>query len=133
MAVTIETTLEAVLVANAAVQAIVSGRGYPAPIPIDADLPAYAYQLISDPPEMAHDGATGTRVARMQYICTAATYKVARSLADAIEAALSGYQAAAGAAAVEIEGVIPENKYGSYSPTQKTQTMRLDLLVVYID
>lgn len=138
MSVTVETTLEAVLVASTAVQAIVSGRGYPAVIPIDADLPAYAYQLISDPPEMAHDGPTGTRTARLQYTCTASTYKQARELADTIEAALSGYQAEAletglGALTVEIDGVIPENKYGSYQTTQQTQTMRLDLLVVYIE
>lgn len=131
--ITIETTLEDILANDADVAGLVGTRIYPAPIPIDADLPAIAYQNIGDRGEVAHDGPTGTRQARIQVTATAATYKNAKILANFIEAALNGYQAAATGSTVEIESMIIENKNDGYNQTSKSQTVRLDVLAVYLE
>ena len=83
---------------------------------------------------MAHDGGTGTRKARIQITCTAETYKEAKTLANAIDDALSGYQAAAVAdEALEVESGQVENKRDGYNQTTKTGTVRLDWVTVYLE
>jgi len=132
VAKTIETTLVDILADDATVAALDGGRSYPNVIPIDADLPAWAYQNINTRGEKAHDGPTGTRQARIQITITAATYETAKALAAAIEAALDCYRAAATATRVAVESAMIENLNDGYNQTAKTQTVRLDVVFVYL-
>jgi hypothetical protein len=129
---TIETSLIYILSQDSTVVSLAGNRGYPLVIPIDSELPAWAYQLISGMDGMAHGGPTGTNDARIQITVTADSYEEAKTLAIAINAALSGYR---GDAVVdesyEIESSIIENIRDGYNQTVKTYTIRLDVLFIY--
>ena len=96
--ITIEEGLAAFLVANAAVNAIVSGRVYPNKLPQTVTLPALTYQRVDTPRVHSHDtsGATGTAHPRIQFDCWAASYANAKGLADALRGALNGYKGTMG-------------------------------------
>ena len=96
--ITIEEGLAAFLVANAAVNAIVSGRVYPNKLPQTVTLPALTYQRVDTPRVHSHDtsGAAGTAHPRIQFDCWAASYSGAKGLADALRGALNGYKGTMG-------------------------------------
>lgn len=132
MSLTIEETLVYILEQDEALAGLAPGV-FPLLIPIDADLPAFCYQTIFDQETMAHDGGTGTRQARIQVTCTATTYAAAKALANAVDAALRGYQAAAVAdMALEVESGKVENIRDGYNQTTKTATVRLDWSAIYL-
>lgn len=111
--ITIEEGLAAFLVANAAVNAIVSGRVYPNKLPQTVTLPALTYQRIDTPRVHSHDtsGATGTAHPRIQFDCWAASYSSAKSLSDALRGALNGYKGTMGSVnPVTVQSALQEDE-----------------------
>jgi len=90
MTASIGTYIYEELTRNPAVAALVSTRIYPGMIPQDADLPAIAYQQISNPPTYSHSGNSGLWNARVQLICVAANYLAAHALSETVRLALDG-------------------------------------------
>lgn len=114
---------------DAGVQAVLGSSLYPVDIPQDAGLPACAYQRISGPRELNHDGETVWVRARIQFTVDASTYAQAKSIAGAIKAALNGFSGRMEAAPV-MECRI-ENESDGYSHASGVFTVRLDALFLY--
>jgi hypothetical protein len=120
------------LAQDSGVTDLVSNRVYPLTIPIDASLPAVAYQKITDLDQLAHDGPTGSKMARIQITITADTYNEIKDIEAAIVAALSGYNVAAMAdESYKINVIIIENVRDGYNQTVKTKTVRMDTVSYY--
>jgi len=129
---TIEEALYAHLVADSGVAAQIGNRLYPLVIPQDAALPAAAYQRISGPRVLAHDGTLGLADARMQFTSHAETYSDAKALARAIRESVDGYRGVmGGAGGVMVQGCSVENETDSYGPAGEVRTVRLDVFVLY--
>lgn len=88
---TVETVLVSILNANENVAALIAGRIFPNAIPQKEIMPAIVYQQISGRLDYANDGATGLSSPRVQLVCWDDTYAGAKTLAKAVESALSGY------------------------------------------
>ncbi len=115
---------------DAGVIILAGARGYPQVIPQDASLPAWAYQRISGPRLLAHDGPTGLASPRFQITCTGNTYGEAKNLCNAIRVALDGFRGLmGGAGGVQVESVGVENEIDGYNQATGKQTVRLDLLI----
>lgn len=84
------TRMVAKLKATAGVTALVGTRVHPLFAPTNT-LPAIVYEVLSDVPENYSSGATTTKNMRIEVGCYASTYAGAHALADAVEAALSGW------------------------------------------
>ncbi len=126
----IEEALAYHLLNDAVVSALAGDRGYPQVIPQEAALPAWAYQRISGPRLLAHDGPTGLASPRFQITCTGNTYGEAKGLCNAIRVALDGYKGLmGGASGVQVESAGVENEIDGYNQATGKQTVRLDLLI----
>lgn len=77
------------LAADAAVSAVVGAKIYWVKVPQTAVLPYVRLQTISDPRPAHLKGVNGARVTRVQADCFAATYGVARQLAEKIITAMA--------------------------------------------
>lgn len=84
--------LYAHLCANPVVAALAGNRGYPRLVPQTTSLPAWAYQMISNPGEHTQEGKAGVRRALYQITCVGETYAQAQALAGAIDQALDGFR-----------------------------------------
>ena len=115
---------------DSGVTAIAGTRGYPLVIPQDASLPAWAYQRISGPRVLAHDGPTGLAQARVQFTCTAGSYDEAKSLANAIRGALDGFKGMLGGG-VFVGYAHVENEIDGYQSASSLVTVRLDVNFLY--
>lgn len=94
------------------VSGLVGTRIYPRMIPQDADLPAIAYLIPSDPREHTHDGGR-TKRTRIQIICLGSTYAQAKSVAAAVEARFDGRRSFGNrSAAVFVENVFDRSEIG---------------------
>ena len=124
---TIETGLNAHLLADGGVAAIVGDRVYPINVPQDVDLPAVAYMRISGAPDYTHDGESGLESARFQFTCEALTYSAAKGLALAVRAAISGYTGAMDD--VTIGALLIENDRDGWSEGFRAPVVRLDAMI----
>ena len=88
----LETSLVAHVQADPILSGLIGDRIYPLRVPIDAALPALAYQVISGSGILAHDGPTGLANKRVQLACVGATYAEAADLADALVALYRGFK-----------------------------------------
>ncbi len=92
------TTLEQAFKAFLEAQVPTAGKSYPIEIPQDAAMPAWSYTVIDDEQVLSHKGGTGFYKARIQIDLMAAEgggksdYENAKNLANAMLAALDGYQ-----------------------------------------
>lgn len=125
----LEEGLYTFLTTTAAIAALVGTRIYPLLIPLDATLPAAAYQRISGPFEAAHDGPTGLVRARIQITCVGATYAAARAVAAAIVTAMLGYRGAMGDYTVSVPVI--ENVRDDRADTLSACVSRLDAIIWY--
>jgi hypothetical protein len=91
---TIEAGLVYKLTTTAGLTALISTRVYLERIPQGATLPCLTYQRISTPRVLAHDtsGSAGTASPRFQFDAWATTYASAKSITDALRAALNGFR-----------------------------------------
>lgn len=122
------------LTGDAGVAALVGTRIYPTVIPQDAALPACAYQRISGPRDLAHDGPTGQALARIQFTCTATSYGAVKGLANAIREALDGFSGTMGSPSGAVVHVaMVDNEIDGYNQQTGLQTVRLDVIFRYIE
>ena len=112
------------------VKALISARAYPNVIPQDADLPALAYQEISRPGGMAHDGATGIAWPRFQITGQADTYTEVVDLLNKVRIALNGFTGTmGGSGGVTIEGCFVKDVHDGYEFATERETRRLDVII----
>lgn len=126
----IEEALQYHLVNDSDVTALIGSRAYPNVIPQDADLPALAYQTISRPGGMAHDGPTGIAWPRFQITGQADTYSEVVDLINKVRIALDGFTGLmGGAGGVTIEGSFVKNVFDGYEFATERETRRLDVVL----
>jgi Protein of unknown function (DUF3168) len=125
----LEEGLYSFLTGTTAISALVGTRVYPLLIPLDATLPAVAYQRISGPFEAAHDGPTGLVRARMQITCVAAPYAAARGVAAAIVTVLLGYRGVMGSFTVSVPKI--ENVTDGRADALSACVSRFDAIIWY--
>jgi hypothetical protein len=85
----IEKQLVAILMADAAVQAIAGARIYPMRRPQDDPAPCVVYQRISTAPVKNIEGDSGLDSVRLQVSCWATAYADAKALAAAVRSAIN--------------------------------------------
>ena len=85
----VEQLITARLKADGTVSAITT-RVQPIFVKQQGDLPAITYQRISTTPQNHATGTTATQQCRIQIDCWASSYSAAKTLGDAVEAALNG-------------------------------------------
>lgn len=127
---TIEEALKAFIEANVPS----AGPGYPLQAPGDAALPAWSYQTVDDPQQIAHDGATGFHMARVQveFMATAGggrtDYANAKLIQAAATAALDGYRGAMSDRQVDYCHVLPSD---DWADIHQLPAVRLDIRINY--
>lgn len=120
-----------ILTNDAGVAALVVTRIYPNIVPIDATLPAIAYQRISASSEMAHDGPAGYAQARLQITMIDDDYGDCKALAAAVKAALNGYSGTA--ASQKIFSSHFKNEYDGYGKENRQHVIRQDYMIAYVE
>jgi len=80
-----------ILSANSAVVALVGTRITPSVMPELQPQPAIVYTVVSNDPVPTVDGASFLRHSIVQIDCYSFEYDLSHAVADAVEAALSGY------------------------------------------
>lgn len=105
---------------------------YPLVIPQDVTLPAAAYQRISGPRVMAHDGPSGLAEARFQITVMSRGYAEAAQVVRNILVALDGFRGEMGGSVTVHECRI-ENEVDGYSQTNELTTRRLDIYLMYTE
>lgn len=126
---TIEAGIYAHLIGNAGVAALVATRIYPLLVPQDAELPAMAYQRISGPRDHAHDGPSGLAMARMQLTFVAASYDGAKTLSEAVRAAMDGFSGTMGE--VTVDACLLENESDQWATVLESPVVRHDYMIWY--
>ena len=118
------------LVNDSDVTALIGARAYPNVIPQDAALPALAYQTISSPRQMLHDGASGIAWPRFQITAQAQTFSEVVDLMNKVRIALDGYTGTmGGAGGVTIEGAFVTDIRDGYDFATERETRRLDVII----
>jgi len=116
------------------VTALIGTRMYPNVIPQDATLPALAYQQISRPGSMAHDGAPGYAWPRYQITAQAQTYDEVDDLTNKVRIALDGSSGLwGGAGGVTVEGAFVKDIRDGYQFPTERETKRLDVVIHHIE
>jgi len=86
------TDIVAYLLTQSAITSVVDNRIQPIPAPVDlSQYPCITYQSPSYVPQYANNGPVGVSDTRVVYDCLAPSYLAARSLAETLAAALSGF------------------------------------------
>lgn len=126
---TIEAGLYAHLLTDSGVTALVGTRIYPLLVPQDADLPAIAYQRISGPRDHTHDGSSGLAFARMQLTFVASSYDDAKSLGEAVRAAIDGHKGSMGD--VTVGACLLDQERDDWATVFESPVVRQDYLIWY--
>ena len=112
------------------------GTGYPLFVPQDADLPAWAYQRINPSREqMSHAGATGLVTDRFQITVQGSedsgvsAYGVTIAAAEALRAALDGYQGLMGT--LNVDGCFVRSIDDDWALSRELPVARLEISVMY--
>lgn len=109
-----------------------STRVYPFVIPQDATLPAIAYQRVSGPRSLAHDGNLYFAEGRFQFTCTATTYAAAKALVNQVRALFHGFKGLmGGASGVTVGYCAADNEIDGYNQAGEKFTVRLDVIIHY--
>jgi hypothetical protein len=104
----IEELITAVMKNDATIAGIVGARIYPLRVPQDADMPAITYQKISGRWHVQMSGPHNMSEERFQINCWETTYAGVKALADAVRAALNGYDSTINV--VEVHIITLENE-----------------------
>lgn len=127
----IEEALVQQLEDSVGVGAQIADRIYPNIIPEDATLPALAYQKISGPRMLAHDGKLYARV-RFQMTARAASYGAAKAAINAVKLELEAFTGTlGGAGGVKTYEISIENELDGYNQIAGYATVRLDIIVLH--
>jgi hypothetical protein len=116
--------LVAYLQSHANLTALVSSRIYPLSLPQEPTLPAITYRLVSDKPEIDHDGESGYALSRYQFDVYAATFIQADDCARVLSEALSiWHQVNSNYAA------FAENRQNDFDPELSQYRVTLDFMI----
>jgi hypothetical protein len=119
---------------DADVGAIIGSRIYPNIIPQDADLPALAYQVISRPGLMAHDGPPGYAWPRVQITAQADDFDQVVDLINKVRIAFDGFSGLmGGAGGVQIEGAFVKDVRDDHQFATERETRRLDVVIHHME
>lgn len=105
----VEEAVHAHLAADLDVAAVVADRIHPMRMPQPPTLPAIVYQKIAGPRDYTHDGPSGLVDARVQFSCWDETYAGAKTLADKVRRAVSGFSGLMGGG-VNVDSAFIENE-----------------------
>ena len=130
MAGELEQGLYAHLIGWEWVSGLTGDRVFPVVIPEDADLPAVAYQRISGPRLLAHDGPTGLAEGRVQVTVVGRSYAEAKEIGAGIRHLLDGWRGILGGAC-EVFSCRVENEVDGWGDPIEANTLRLDLYFHY--
>ncbi len=108
-----------------------ASKVYPVTIPDDISLPAAAYQVISDVPEYAHDGAVRLSLARVQVTLHAASYSAGVTLLKAVQTAISGYRGTLTLSKVQVQHVFIDRVAVVWGSNFLLPMQQVDLLIRY--
>lgn len=128
----IEAAVEEVLRTDLGLQAVIGSgsqmRIFSQRLAQNAPLPALTYQLISDPSENSHTGASGLAKARVQIDAWAKTKEEARSVTRAARIALVGIKRTV--AGISLQGAYKINESSMTDPTDAGMRRRtMDLTI----
>lgn len=126
---TVEAGLYAHLSTDAGVNALVGTRIYPLLVPLDATLPAIAYQRISGPRDHHHQGASGLAVARIQLTYVGGSYSEAKQVAAAVRATLDGRRGGLGSTTVG--SIMLDNERDEWSTGFELPVVQQDYVIWY--
>ena len=127
----IEAALYIKLAGDSGVAALVGSRIYPLHLPQAPTLPALVYERISTVRTYGHDGQHSPTTVRMQVDSLAPTLAVARSCADAVLAALSGFSGTVGS--LDVRSCFADNEINL--PDEETGLVRViqDFLITFME
>lgn len=91
---TIESQMYSYLTTHTSLKALVSTRVYPVIIPLVAELPAIAYQVLSDPPLETHQGVTGFHQMTVQFTVQDHSYNGALTVTNMLISAMNAWRGA---------------------------------------
>jgi hypothetical protein len=115
---------------DAGIAAVVVDRIYPNTIPQDKALPALAYQVISRPGAMAHDGPPGIAWPRFQITAQANDYDEVVALINLVRVAFDGFTGLmGGAGGIEVEGCFVKDVRDGWQFATERYTRRLDFVI----
>ncbi len=117
------------LSSDAGVSAIAGASVFPVTIPQGASKPAIVYTLDGDEVDQLLDGLGEGRLAFVAIDCYADLHAQAHSLADAVEACLSGYRGAMGAKTVEFAKL--ERRFDLFETETKLYRVSLQFRLAY--
>jgi hypothetical protein len=125
----IEAAVRYLLQNDPAVGATVGSRIYPEIFPQDGTPPLIVYVLVSDRPQLAHDGNVGLTIANYQYDLWAADHDTALLLGQQFTAALNGYRGTV--EGVKIDKIAIENIRGEPDRDLRLSRRIAELSVIY--
>jgi len=116
------------LTSDAGVTALVGTRIYPLILPQNPTLPAISYGLISAIRDTNLSSMVGLVEVRYQFDCWALTLLEAEAMADALRAALHGFQGPVGGspATGNVSGSFAENERHIYEPDTEIYRISTD-------
>lgn len=117
------------LTGDAVLGGLIGTRLFPDLIPQDAALPAVAYQRISSPRGLAHDGPTGFVAARMQFTVTGDTKTSVAGVVRALRHRLHGFRGWMGP--VQVWRSLMANEVDGYGFDAEEFTRRVDFEINY--
>ena len=128
-AVWLETGLVTHLEDDTGVGALIGDRIYPLQVPQDAELPALAYQIITDRYEVTHDQRSELSRARVQFTHVGTTYTALKSLSEAVRDALHQFTGDLGG--VVVTGCLLDQDTDDWSGSHKSPVKRSDYIIWY--
>ncbi len=120
MTTTIEEVVFARLTTFAGLADLIDTRAYPLIVPIDATLPALAYQVIDSNPKHSTSGPSGLTQTRVQITTVAADYATAKQIDQQVRAAFDAVSftlfATTADPGVTVQGAFIDNTMDDYDP-----------------
>jgi len=129
----VEEALYALLSADATITGLVSTRIYPILAPQNAALPYVTYQVAASRHVHSLDGSSGLAFASVQINCNAASYSVAKAIAEAVRQELQGYAGTPVVDGTEITGVIWDSDIDSPDVPQTATEAVVHRVIVTAD
>lgn len=96
----LEEALQAYVVADESISAVIASRMYPVFAPESAASPYLVYRVLSTQREYTMSGPTGTAQPTIKITCWADTYPAAKALARLVRSRLDGYRGTMGGISV---------------------------------
>lgn len=125
----IETTICGYLLTKSAITALIGTRIRPIALQQGEALPAIAYSLVGESIDYRHSGKNYTE-SRMQFDVVATSYLAAKTIAEALDATLSGLSGTVGS--IVVDGIFKNLEIDEYEDETKTYRVILDYSINYV-